>query len=295
MKRIGEKMVSTTFFIGLTVTFIFIGNFHINDAFKLTKGRNRQEPVNLIRREGKETPRTFEDPACFSTLSSDGIAMVNYGINLINSSIKVSGRFFEALQDLYHTDNNTIKTVIYDNLRQYNKYSAEKFKGNKDSDLEASAISFYTYMIYSTINSYLREHKCGKMNLTEDVKNLSPYSAYLMAVLMYSPSLTKETNTTYREVRFDEDIIDQYEIGTTFLWTSFTSSSMFDLNFFKNVEFVFNNSRSSLWSPRRIEQYSFYPEEQEALYPPMAMFKITDKTVTWESVYVYADLVNENF
>ncbi|XP_061169118.1 uncharacterized protein LOC133178399 [Saccostrea echinata] len=289
-----QKMRSAAFFIGLAVTFIFLGNCHKNAAFKLAKGMRREKTINLLRREGKETPRTFEDPSCFPTLNSDGISMLNYGINLINSSIKISGRFFAALQDLYHTDNNTIKTVIYDNLESYSTYSARKFKENMDSDLEATAISFYTYLIYSRINSFLREHKCGKMNLTDDAKNLGPYSAYLMAVLMFSPLLSKETNTTYREVSFDEEMIDQYEIGTTFLWSSFSSSSMFNMNFFGNVEFVFNNSRSSLWSPRRIEQYSFYPEEEEALYPPAAMFKITEKTVKGKDVYIYADLVNQN-
>ncbi|XP_062611481.1 uncharacterized protein LOC134273305 [Saccostrea cucullata] len=286
-------MVITT--VGLTVTFIFIGNFHINDAFKLTKGRNSQEPVNLIRRERKETARTFEDPACFSTLRSDGIAMVNYGINLINSSIKVSGRFFEALQDLYLTDDYEIKTVIYNNLINFDWYSAIKLRENMDLDLEASVISMFTNMPFYKVNSNLRKHKCGKINLTEEAKNLGPFSAYLMAVLMYSPALTKETNPTYREVKFDEDILDQYEIGTTFIWTSFTPSSMYDRKFNGNVEFVFNNSRSSLWSPRRIEEIAFNAEEEEALYPPVAMFKITEKTVKGKSVYVYADLVNENF
>jgi hypothetical protein len=96
-----------------------------------------------------------------------------------------------------------------------------------------------------------------------------------MAVMFYSPNLQKETKTTYREVCFNQDLYDQYKVETTFMWSSFPSSSMFDKNFYKNVEFVINNSRESIWSPRRIEDYSVYRDEEEALYPPTAMFRVT--------------------
>jgi hypothetical protein len=69
---------------------------------------------------------------------------------------------------------------------------------------------------------------------------------------------------------------------------------MYDMDFFGNVEFVFNNSRESIWSPRRIEEYSLYPEEEEALYPPTAMFSVTETREKGYKVYIYADLVSED-
>ena len=94
---------------------------------------------------------------------------------------------------------------------------------------------------------------------------------------MYSNKLTPEDNSTYRIVHFEDDITDQYQVGTTFVWTSFTSSSVKNIMFFGNTEFVFNNSQTSLVSPKRIEQYSWYEEEAEALYPPTAMLELRRK------------------
>ncbi|XP_048761866.1 uncharacterized protein LOC125670627 [Ostrea edulis] len=280
----------TTIYIGFTIVF----TLHTNEAFKLPRPLAKQRIAHLLRRDEAEKPKTFEDSDCLSTLKSDGIALVNHGITLLNSSIKTTGRFFEALEDLYSTDINTVLTTVSDTLKKADKQAAVDFKKFMDVDLDKSAIYVYTDWIYDDVNYSLRSHKCGKKKLTEKDKNLAPYTAYLMAVMLYSPNLRKESNFTYREVSFKQEFVDQYKVGTTFLWSSFTSSSMYDLDFTGNVEFVFNNSRESIWSPRRIEEYSRYPEEEEALYPPAAIFSVTEKHEKGNKVYIYADLVSED-
>ena len=268
-------------------------DFPCSEAYKLPLTRLRKRQRTLFRRDNDENPRTFEEPKCLATIKTDGISIVNYGISYLNSSIEISGRFYEALKDLYNSDKQVMKTIVYETLEKYDKYDYSSYKHVFNDTLEEAIIGPYTYMLYESVNQLLRKHACGKTKLTETEKYSGPYVAYLMAVLMYSNKLTPEDNSTYRIVHFEDDITDQYQVGTTFVWTSFTSSSVKNIMFFGNTEFVFNNSQTSLVSPKRIEQYSWYEEEAEALYPPTAMFRVTAKENKGTKTLIYADLVND--
>ncbi|XP_078319261.1 uncharacterized protein LOC144620933 [Crassostrea virginica] len=266
-------------------------DFHCSEAYKLPLTRLRKRQRTLFRRDNDENPRTFEEPKCLSTIKTDGISIVNYGISYLNSSIEISGRFYEALKDLYNSDKQVMKTIVYETLEKYDKYDYSYYNHLFNDTLEKAIIGPYTNMLYRSVNQLLRKHDCGKTKLTETEKYSGPYVAYLMAVLMYSNKLTPEDNSTYRIVYFEDDITDQYQVGTTFVWTSFTSSSVKNIMFFGNTEFVFNNSQTSLVSPKRIEQYSWYEVEAEALYPPTAMFRVTAKEN--KGTKIYADLVTD--
>lgn len=266
---------------------------HRNAALSMPHSAYRPRAVQLLRRENEQKPRTFEDPECLTQLKKDGISLVNYGITQINSSIDLNGRFYEALEDLYYSDESIIKNIVLENLEKFNSLDSKTFKSGLKTNLEKAAIYSYTAFVYRPINKSLRSHICGKKELTEREKYLGPYTAYLMAVVMYYKNLTVETNQTYRVIRMTSATIDQYEVGTKFLWTSFTSSSSSDGLFRGNTKFIFNNSRTLITSPRRVAEYSKYPYEEEALYPPTAMFKVTAKEFRNETTYVYVDFVEE--
>lgn len=280
-------------FLLIATAILALDTHHRNAAFSMPHAAYRPSDVQMFRREKEQKPKTFEDPECLTQLMKDGISLVNYGITRINSSIDLNGRFYEALEDLYNSNESVIKNIVLENLKIYNSLDSKSFELGLKTNLEKAAVYPYTGFLYQPINSCLRSHICGKKELTEREKYLGPYAAYLMAVLMYSKNLTVETNQTYRFVRFTSATRDQYEVGTKFIWTSFTSSSSSDGLFKGNTKFIFNNSRTFITSPRRVAQYSNYPDEEEALYPPTAMFKVTAKELGNEYTSVYVDFIKE--
>lgn len=277
----------------LIIAILAFDTHHRNAAFSMPHSAFRPRDVQMLRRENEQKPRTFEDPECLTQLKKDGISLVNYGITRINSSIDLNGRFYEALEDLYYSDESVIKNIVLENLEKFNSLDSKSFKLGLKTNLEKATIYPYTGFLYQPINKSLRSHICGKKELTEREKNLGPYTAYLMAVVMYSKNLTVETNQTCRVIRLTSATIDQYEVGTKFIWTSFTSTSSSEGLFRGNTKFIFNNSRTLITSPRRVAEYSNYPYEEEALYPPTAMFKVTAKEFGNEQTYVYVDFVEE--
>lgn len=278
-------------FLLIAIAILAFDTRHKNAAFSMPHSAYRPRDVKMFRRENEQKPRTFEDPECLTQLKKDGISLVNYGITQINSSIDLTGRFYEALEDLYYSDKSIIKNIVLENLEKHDSSDSKSFKVGLKTNLEKAIVYPYTKLLYEPVNICLRSHICGKKELTEREKYLGPYTAYLMAALMYSKNLTVETNQTYRLVRFNSAIRDQYEVGTKFIWTSFTSSSSSKEIFWGDTRFIFNNSRTLITSPRRVAPYAYFPFEEEALYPPTAMFKVTAKEIGNYYTSIYVDLV----
>ena len=139
-------------------------DFHCSEAYKLPLTRLRKRQRTLFRRDNDENPRTFEEPKCLSTIKTDGISIVNYGISYLNSSIEISGRFYEALKDLYNSDQQVMKTIVYETLEKYDKYDYSYYKHVFNDTLEEAIIGPYTYMLYESVNQLLRKHDCGKQS-----------------------------------------------------------------------------------------------------------------------------------
>jgi hypothetical protein len=139
------------------IVFATILNLHTNEDFKLPQRLAKQRRVHLLCRDDNEKAKTFEDPDCLSTLKTDGIDLVNHGLTLLNSSIKISGRFYEALEDLYSTDIDTVLATVTDTLVRVDEHSASDFKFYKDDNLDKSAIYVYTDYVYSDVTDVARK------------------------------------------------------------------------------------------------------------------------------------------
>ena len=78
--------------------------------------------------------------------------------------------------------------------------------------------------------------------------------------------------------------ISQYIVGREFTWLNFASSSVvkktalqFSAGNFIPVTFKIDNRPGNKWSPRYINFHSFYPDENECLYPFGTRFFVTKR------------------
>lgn len=105
-------------------------------------------------------------------------------------------------------------------------------------------------------------------------RDIAPFSAVLIAVLMYWPILTKEKGLTYRRIKLDENDIDSYKNGITFVWNHFVSTTRQRSRTFPgNVEFITNNGNNgeSILNSRRVRPYVWKHWLDEVIYWPVCL------------------------
>jgi len=146
------------------------------------------------------------------------------------------------------------------------------------AEFYASLISTYTEdQYYHMVNmSLMREEDPGYSPDCHE-SHLGTYALLLDAVIFYWPQLEKVTGVTYRGMSMDQKVIDEYAVGTAFVWLYFCSTSPHrDVaeRFAADVLFVFDNSGQSDWQPKLITPYNAFGED-EALYPIGAEFVVT--------------------
>lgn len=105
---------------------------------------------------------------------------------------------------------------------------------------------------------------------------LGPFAIMLSAILFNWDELTTFKGTTYRGVC--GDVTSKYEVGQTFLFLHFISSSKKKTEAERFREpfgtlFIFDNGNNT-WGPREIEKMSEFPTEGECLYPLGVEFKV---------------------
>ncbi|EGQ9697102.1 ADP-ribosyltransferase domain-containing protein [Vibrio parahaemolyticus] len=146
---------------------------------------------------------------------------------------------------------------------------------NTEEELNKTVIQQYTdeTPLYSKVNNILREG-----NLGSDVGGhpLVPWILHLNAILRKEEEYL---GTVYRGAQLTKSDIDEYVKGEQFVWSSFTSVSQSRENCLDgNVLFIIH-PRSSLSTygkraARKINQYSYFPEEEEALLPIGCAFRV---------------------
>lgn len=227
---------------------------------------------------------SYQKLGCADKINSKGMSLINKGIQMIDPTIIIPGRFYEALEDLYNSPRKHTMDVTIKELTKYNTDAVKFF--NEKSVFEAKYIYLYTTnILYKDLNTRLRNHDCTYKSLDDIDRHLAPFAAVLWSTLYYWPALKKETGPTYRGVDMQASDINKYNKGFKFVWNQFVSSSR-SRPFSKNVIFVINNNRASTLNPRRIKKYSWKSAIDEALYCPGVQFLVLKKTYsTTKNVY----------
>lgn len=228
--------------------------------------------------------------------------LLNEGIRAIDSSIQISGRFFEALKDLYKHDRNKIYDVTKAGLYRFKKDAHDHFVRRAKDRLEAGYIYLYsTKYVYQEMNECLRNHACTSKVLSNDEKNFAPFAAMLMAVLMYWSELRQETGDVYRGVSMTEQDIRMYQVGVQFTWNQFTSTTRNrNRPFSGSVKFIVHNgnNRNSILGPKQIRYYAWDYSLDEVLYCPGTAYKVVkvhppmNQVTTIELDFIPPDLVS---
>lgn len=241
----------------------------------------RGNSTSVLRRSRRSTYQNME---CAAEIRKNGMSLLNAGINKIDSSIKITGRFYYALEDIYKYNNRLrIFNVTKQGLEHIStsKYAVPHFD-NVSLPFEAKYVYLYTTKsVYSLLNRSLREHDCTHKVLSDEEKAIAPFSAGLMAVLMYWPALEKDSGLTYRKIILDETYINSYKNGITFVWNQFVSTTRRRSRAFDgNIEFITNNENNgdSIFSPRRVQKYAWDQSLDEVIYCPGAEFMVTGKS-----------------
>ncbi|CAC5412460.1 unnamed protein product [Mytilus coruscus] len=142
---------------------------------------------------------TYQKIGCADKINSKGMSLINKGIQMIDPTIIIPGRFYEALEDLYNSPRKKVMDVTITELKRYSTTALNFF--NEKSAFEAKYIYLYTtYVLYNDLNTRLRNHDCTYKSLDNTDIKLAPFAAVLWSVLYYWPALQKERGLTYRGV-----------------------------------------------------------------------------------------------
>ena len=151
--------------------------------------------------------------------------------------------------------------------------------------------AFFKYLIelytknnyHPTVNSHLREHPIKLPSVAAKIqknqKSCRVYTALTNAILFHAtlPGLgNRYTQTTYRGANVSDKELEQYGDGTKISWLSFTSSSSSKevALIYTGILFIIDNETVCPWSPRGIKDISYFPDENEYLYPCGAQFEV---------------------
>lgn len=174
---------------------------------------------------------------------------------------------FDRLKEL-------IVTSLYNS--GYETQSSELSLARNEVELNQAIIAQYTdeQGLYNEVNDLLRDGHQG-----DDIgkETLVPWILQLNAAIRREAEYTK---LSYRGANFSDEDISKYNVGDMFIWAPFTSASKSKENCLEgNVLFEFKPvsalSEYGKRAPRDISKYSFFPEEEEVLFPICCAFRIT--------------------
>ncbi len=198
--------------------------------------------------------------------------------------------YFDKSDDHYSSKEEfpKLKQIILDGLEHhgFTQQYAEIDLCSTEAELNKTVIQQYTdeTPLYSKVNSLLRMG-----NLGNDVGGdpLIPWVLHLNAILRKEEEYL---GTVYRGAQLSKNDLDKYVIGHQFVWSSFTSVSKTEANCLGgNVIFkIVPKSSLSTYGKRAarvINQYSFFPEEEEALLPIGCAFRVESNKETKSGKY----------
>jgi hypothetical protein len=173
-----------------------------------------------------------------------------------------------------------LKSLITKSLYNagYESQSLEVSMAKDENDLNKTIVSQYTDIssLYSEVNLLLRDGHEGR-----DIgkENLTPWILQLNAAIRRQDEYGKPS---YRGANFSKDDLEKYNVGDMFIWSPFTSASKSKDNCLDgNVLFEFKPvsalSEYGKRAPRDVSSMSYFPEEEEVLFPICCAFRITSK------------------
>lgn len=166
-------------------------------------------------------------------------------------------------------------------ISAFDRASCDELKreSTDESKFHAAIVRLYSGSIYSRANMALTREGQEHYKATGDDLAIGPYDLMLDILLFYWGDLKAVSDTTYRGMDLSDSDLTKYSKGTQFVWLGFVSSSL-DRSVatrFGNTIFEISNDTNdaTLWRPRDISSYSYFPSEKEALYPAGAEFEVT--------------------
>lgn len=139
--------------------------------------------ISTISKElSKQKRSSYQKQGCADKINSKGMSLINKGIQMIDPTIIIPGRFYEALEDLYNSPRKHTMDVTIKELTKYNIVAVNFF--NEKSEFEAKYIYLYTtYILYNDLNTRLRNHDCTYKSLDDRDRHLAPFAAVLWSTL----------------------------------------------------------------------------------------------------------------
>ncbi|KAH3863488.1 uncharacterized protein LOC127866563 [Dreissena polymorpha] len=200
-----------------------------------------------------------------------------------------------------------IRDAVADAVYIINEENSNNIKKSENTEqLFLSIIQTYTleenYM-YTYLNMAFRRQSQTNYSPTGDDLALGPYAVVYQMLLLFWPMVPKENRTTYRKMMLLKEDCDKYTIGTKFVWQSVVSSSTVlakavpfptcsGVKGEYSILFTIDNSTSSSWQPRNIENYASYMEH-ERTYPAGARFVVTGRSKKGGDIHVNLRLLQK--
>eukprot|EP01006_Ploeotia_vitrea_P048625 TRINITY_DN67256_c1_g13_i2.p1 TRINITY_DN67256_c1_g13~~TRINITY_DN67256_c1_g13_i2.p1 ORF type:complete len:239 (-),score=16.05 TRINITY_DN67256_c1_g13_i2:35-667(-) len=157
--------------------------------------------------------------------------------------------------------------------------------------LHVAAVRLYTAdsWVYQHVNQALR---------TEDESKIKKLAAYILALINALQTLTSDFSalgpaptTLYRRMELKAHEISTYQVGKSFVWNGFTSTSYFEPPaHFGSTLFEIEMGKGTLDSALYVEPLSSNPGEWEVLIPVGTYFRVdcvtpTNKTIKLKALH----------
>lgn len=195
-------------------------------------------------------------------------------------------------------DFENLREVIYESLAKSNyiMYSEMIRLAKNEIELNSMIISQYTdeSQLYREVNLLLRDGHEGK-----DIGNepLVPWILQLNAAIRCQDEYIQ---SSYRGANLTAEELNKYKVGDMFIWSPFTSASKAKSKCLGgNVIFEFKPissiSEYGKRAPRDISKYSYFPEEEEVLFPICCCFRITSiQSIENNRTLIKMDILDHN-
>ncbi|KAL4217718.1 hypothetical protein ACF0H5_022459 [Mactra antiquata] len=266
---------------------------------------------NKIEEQAVPTLQSYENYNTSEGLSLIALTLSAYKKTFHPQPIPTDKRIIDILEDIFKdimkSDDRwqAVKEKVYDSAYVVSVDNANAIKGSASrQEFFQTVIKTYTieenYM-YTYLNLAFRRQKSQNYRPSGHDLALGPFAVVYQMLLLFWTDLPRENGITYRRMMLSNDDVQQYQIGTKFVWQSVASSST-DLAYAEPfptcgtagdqaVIFTIDNKENSPWQPRNIEKYAMYME-RERTYPAGAKFEVTGRSKKKSDIHVSLKLLS---
>lgn len=206
--------------------------------------------------------------------------IISYLLDKLNNEITFVKRN-DYMQESFYSKPYFSKNEIVENITNkkineviINKKTLIKHNMHIAKNKKINLIKYYTFNGSSVMNKYLRDdEKHIKNDHTEKLINV-------LTKLIHSAPPFNNTTIVYRTIH--DDFLENLKIGDTYIEKGFLSTTR--NQFYTSEHYSFGNIMLVIEIPTKkagialcVETLSMYPEEQEIIFPPLSIFKLTKK------------------